>query len=60
MPSHTEKERSKNPIAPKKAKTPKKKAKKSKRPKTMAEQMGWTSDTENIYLRGNLQPSIEG
>jgi len=59
MPSHTETERAKRPKKAKTSKKQPKKTKKAKRVASMAEQMGWTSDTENIVLRGSLQPSFE-
>lgn len=63
MPSHTKTERAK--------KTPKKKKPKVRKPKkrmevkksaevaTFAERMGWTCNTEEIQLKGNLQPTVE-
>lgn len=63
MPSHTKTEQDKNKrrakAKPKKAPKKVKKAKKVNRAATFAERLGWTTNTEDISLRGNLQPACE-
>ncbi|MEK0324718.1 MAG: hypothetical protein QQN63_03360 [Nitrosopumilus sp.] len=59
MPSHTKKERSKQPKTVKRPKKKVQQAKKPKRSMSMAERMGWTVNTQEIALRGNLQPTVD-
>ena len=62
MPSHTKTERAKKKrksvAKPKKTAKKAKKEKKPKRVASFAEKMGWTTNTEEIELKGVLQPTI--
>ena len=65
MPEHTRTERAKQPKKVKKEKKVKKvnKVKKAantpKRSMTMAERMGWTTNTQEIVLKGDLRPTVD-
>lgn len=59
MPNDTKKERAKQPKKTKKKVKQAKRATTPKRSMSMAERMGWTVNTQEIALKGDLEPTTD-